>query len=125
MLAAGLAKAEELGEPSCVTVVDRGGNLQGFARSDDAMWGTAEIAISKAYTAAAFKIPNGDLAGDVQPGGECFGLETVGREHAFTTIAGGLPLMRDGRCIGAIAVSGGPVERDVEIVNAMLSAFEG
>ena len=125
MLAAGLAKAEELSEPSCVTVVDRGGNIQGFARSDDAMWGTAEVAISKAYTTAAFKLPNGDLSDDVQPGAECFNLETAGRGRTFTCIAGGLPLVRGGQCIGAVAASGGPVEHDVQIANAMLSVFEG
>ena len=124
LLEAGLAKAAEMSEPSCVCVVDRGGNLQGFARSDDAMFGTAEIAMTKAYTAAAFKCPNGDLTGDVQPGGEIFQVETAGRGRSFTAIAGGYPLEKDGTCIGAIGVSGGPVAHDVIIAEAMLDAFK-
>ena len=124
MLAAGLAKADELQEPSCVSVVDQGGNTAGFARSDDAMWGTGEIALTKAYTAAAFKMPNGDLGPDVQPGAEAFGLATTGRDRNFTTIAGGFPIERDGKYIGAVGVSGGPVEQDTKIAQAMLAAFQ-
>lgn len=125
MLAAGLAKAAELEEPSCVSIVDQGGNIAGFARSDEAMFGTAEIALTKAYTAAAFKMPNGDLSADVQPGGEIFNLETAGRGRSFTAIAGGFPVERAGRCIGAVGVSGGPVEHDVLIAQAMMAAFPG
>jgi len=123
MLASGLAKATELSEPSCVCVVDQGGNIAGFARSDDAMFGTAEIALTKAYTAAAFKLPNGDLAADVQPGGEIFNLETSGRDRSFSAIAGGFPVERDGKCIGAVGVSGGPVAHDIIIAQAMLGTF--
>lgn len=123
LLQAGLTKAEELSEPSCMAVVDQGGNIAGFVRSDDALFGTAEIALTKAYTAAAFKMPNGDLSADVQPGGEIFNVETAGRGRSFTAIAGGFPLMRAEKCIGAIGVSGGPVEHDVLIAEAMLAAF--
>lgn len=125
MLRVGLEKATELNEPSSIAVVDQGGNIAGFARSDDAMFGTAEIALTKAYTAAAFKMPNGDLANDVQPGGEIYNVEVAGRGRTFTAIAGGFPLMRGGKCIGAVGVSGGPVARDVAIAESMLASFAG
>jgi len=125
LLEAGLAKAEELSEPSCVSVVDQGGNIAGFARSTDAMFGTAEIALTKAYTSAAFKMPCGDLQADAQPGGEIFNVETSGRGRNFTALPGGFPLLREGVLIGAIGVSGGPIEHDILIAKAMLAAFEG
>lgn len=125
LLAAGIAKATEISEPSCVCVVDAGGHIAGFARSDEALFGCAEIALTKAYTAAAFRMPNGELQPDAQPGGEIHAVETAGRGRNFTAIAGGYPLFRDGACIGAVGVSGGPVAHDVIIGTAMAEAFEG
>ncbi|MES2433017.1 MAG: heme-binding protein [Pseudomonadota bacterium] len=124
LLKVGLAKATEMGEPSCIAVVDQGGNIAGFVRSDSAMFGTAEIAVTKAYTAAAFKMPNGDLSADGQPGREAYGFETAGRGRNFSAIAGGFPLIREGKCIGAIGVCGGPVATDVIIAQAMLEIFK-
>lgn len=123
LLQVGLNKASEINEPSSIGIVDDGGNIIGFARSDDATFGTAEIALSKAYTSAALRIPNGDLAADVMPGAEAYQLETSGRGRNFTAIGGGFPLYRDGVCVGAIGVSGGPVAHDLIIARAMLDAF--
>ncbi len=123
LLKVGLDKAEEIGEPSCIGLVDGGGNILGFVRSDDATFGTAEIALSKAYTSAAFQIANGDLASDAMPGAEAYHVETSGRGRNFTAIAGGFPLFKDGLCVGALGVSGGPVAHDLIIARAMLDAF--
>lgn len=123
LLAVGLRCADEISEPSCIAIVDSGGNIQAFARSDNATFGTAEIAITKAYTSAALRLASGDLAAEVSPGAEAYGLETSGRGRSFTAIGGGFPLMSDGICVGAIGVSGGPVAQDVIIAQAMLKAF--
>ena len=68
LLEAGLAMASAMNEPSCMAVVDAGGNLMGFIRSDEAQFGTIEIAINKAWTASAFRMATADLAPDVLPG---------------------------------------------------------
>lgn len=105
-------------------VVDAGGNLLGLLRSDGAPFGVTDVAINKAYTSVAFQCSTADLYNDSQPGGEIFGLETSGGSRPFVTFGGGVPLVVDGVCIGAVGVSGGPVSADVEIAAAMLQSFE-
>ena len=123
-LKVGLDKATELGEPSCVAIVDAGGNLTAFARSDDAAFGVGEIAINKAYTAAALRCRTEDLYRDAQPGGEAYGLEVAGRGRPFVLFGGGAPIRRDGAIIGAVGVSGGPVAADIKIADSMLQHLE-
>lgn len=123
-LKVGLDKAAELKEPSCVAVVDVGGNLLAFARSDDAAFGVGDIAINKAYTAAALRCRTEDLYRDAQPGGEAYGVEVAGRGRPFVVFGGGAPVRRDGVIIGAVGVSGGPVAADVEIADAMLQDLQ-
>lgn len=123
-LKVGLDKATELGEPSSVAIVDAGGNLTAFARSDDATFGVGEIAINKAYTAAAFQCRTEDLYQDAQPGGETYGVEVSGRGRPFVVFGGGAPIRRDGVIVGAVGVSGGPVAADVKIADAMLQYLQ-
>ena len=120
-IAVGIAKINELKEPSCMAIVDEGGNLIAFMRSDGATFGTAEVAINKAYTAAAFRCSTADLQLSVQPGGEIYGL--VGQRQPFVYFGGGLPILRDGRLVGAVGVSGGPVTADEAIASAMADSL--
>lgn len=124
-LKVGLDKAAELREPSCVAIVDAGGNLTAFARSDDAPFGLGDIAINKAYTAAALRCRTEDLYQDSQPGGESYGLEVAGRGRPFVLFGGGAPIRRDGVIVGAVGVSGGPVSADLKIADAMLEYLQG
>lgn len=124
-LKVGLDRAAELGEPSCVAIVDSGGNLTAFARSNDAAFGVGEIAINKAYTAAALRCRTEDLYQDSQPGGESYGLEVSGRGRPFVLFGGGAPIRRDGVIVGAVGVSGGPVSADLKIADAMLQYLQG
>lgn len=100
-----------------MAVVDEGGNLIAFARSDGAAFGTAEVAINKVYTAAAFRCSTADLYASVQPGGEIFGL--VGQRQPFVYFGGGLPITIGDQFVGAVGVSGGPVTADELIAGAM------
>lgn len=120
----GLAKADELSEPSCVAVVDPGGNLMAFGRSDGAPFGLGEIAINKAFTSAALNCATAALYKDAQPGGEIYGIEVSGRGRPFVVFGGGVPIRKDGRLIGAVGVSGGPVASDLAISAAMASECE-
>lgn len=99
-------KALEIGMPMNIAIVDIGGNLLLFERMENAWLGSIDIAINKAWTARAFDIETRALSELSQPEDQFFGIHTSnhGRVMIF---AGGIPLKRDGKVVGAIGVSGG------------------
>ncbi len=115
-------KAEEIGQPMDIAVVDAGGNLKAHARMDGANIGSITIAINKAYTAIAFQCETGDLQEATRPHGPIYGLNDAhgGRLVVFP---GGIPLVRDGRIMGAIGVSTGTIEQDQEVAEAGAGAY--
>jgi uncharacterized protein GlcG (DUF336 family) len=117
-----MEKAEEIGQPMNVAVVDNGRDLKAFARMEDAWLGSVDIAINKAFTSASFLMPTQDLAEMTQPGQPLYGLETTNNGRVVN-FAGGIPLMRDGEAAGAIGVSGGTVDQDQEVAEAGVAAF--
>jgi uncharacterized protein GlcG (DUF336 family) len=123
VISAAEKKAEEIGQPMNVAVVDAGGNLVAHARMDGAWIGSIDISINKAFTSRAFDISTKDLAEHSQSGGQFFGIHASngGRVMIF---AGGIPLKRDGKVVGAIGVSGGSGEQDHAVAEAGAAAFE-
>ena len=113
-------KAEQIGVPMNIAVVDDGANLIAFARMDGAWLGSIDIARDKAYTARAFDISTKELAAKSQPGKPLFGISHGGRVVIF---AGGIPLKLDGQVVGAIGVSGGTPDQDHEVAEAGVAAF--
>jgi uncharacterized protein GlcG (DUF336 family) len=61
-------RAQEIGVPMNIAVVDEGNNLMAFARMEGAWLGSIDISQGKAYTARAFDMPTKDLAPLCQPG---------------------------------------------------------
>jgi uncharacterized protein GlcG (DUF336 family) len=122
ILEAARAKAEQIGVPMNIAIVDEGGNLVTFARMDDAWRGSIDIAQNKAYTARAFDMPTKDLAPLAQPGAPLYGIE-ASNHGRLIVFAGGIPLVSDGRVVGAIGVSGGSVEQDQVVAEAGVAAF--
>ena len=122
VIAAGQAKAVEIGSPSNVAVVDAGGNLVSHIRMDDAWVGSVDISINKAFTARAFDIATQDLAADAQPGKQFYGIHESngGRVMIF---AGGIPLRQGGQIVGAVGVSGGTGEQDQTVAEAAAAAL--
>lgn len=117
-------KAEEIGVPMNVAVVDRGGNLVAFERMDDAWLASTDIAMGKAFTAASLDMPTENLAGPTQPGESLYGLNTT-NDGRLVVFGGGIPLVRGDVVVGAIGVSGGAVDEDVEVAQAGADAFSG
>ena len=115
-------KAQEIGQPMNVAIVDNGRQLKAFVRMEDAWLGSIDIAIDKAFTSASFLLPTQDLAEMTQPGQPLYGLETTNNGRVVN-FAGGIPLMRDGNVAGAIGVSGGTVDQDQEVAEAGVAAF--
>ncbi|MFF4858596.1 heme-binding protein [Streptomyces rubiginosohelvolus] len=122
VVAAGEAKAAEIGSPSNIAVVDVGGNLVAHIRMGEAWIGSVDISISKAFTSRAFDISTADLAANAGPGEQFFGINASnnGRVMIF---AGGVPLRHGGRIVGAVGVSGGSGEQDQTVAEAAATAF--
>src|SRR6185437_12570850 len=74
VIAAAEKKAEEIGQPMNIAVVDAGGNLVAHVRMDKAWIGSIDISINKAWTARAFDISTKALAELSQPGDQFFGI---------------------------------------------------
>lgn len=124
IIAAGEAKANEIGQPMNIAVVDAGGNLVAHVRQDGAWIGSVEISISKAWTSRAFDISTKDLGENSQPTQQFFGIHTTNAHGRGVAIfAGGVPITREGRVIGAVGVSGGSGEQDQSVAEAAAAAL--
>ena len=106
-------------------VVDAAGHLVAAARMDGAGWITPEVALGKAWTAAAYKSPSaaqGDKAKDLIAFAGAITVATHGR---YTPQIGGLPIEVDGETVGAIGASGALGTEDEAVVRAALEAVVG
>ena len=122
VIAAGEAKAREIGQPMNIAVADAGGNLVAFARMDGAWLGSVDIAINKAFTARAFDITTKDLAGESQSGSQFFGIH-VSNGGRIMVFAGGVPLKQGDAVVGAVGVSGGDGKQDHSVAEAAAGAL--
>ena len=122
VIAAAEKKAKEIGQPMNVAVADEGGNLVAHVRMDDAWIGSIDISINKAFTARAFNISTKDLATHSQSGGQFFGIH-ASNNGKIMIFAGGIPLKRDGRVVGAVGVSGGSGDQDHAVAEAGAKAY--
>jgi uncharacterized protein GlcG (DUF336 family) len=122
VIAAAEKKATGLGQPMNIAVADAGGNLVAHVRMDDAWIGSIDISIKKAFTARAFDITTKDLATHSQSGGQFFGIH-ASNDGRIMIFAGGIPLKKDGRVVGAIGVSGGSGDQDHEVAEAGAAAY--
>ncbi len=122
IIAAAEKKADELGQPMNIAIVDEGGNLLAFERMENAWRGSIDISINKAFTSRAFDITTKDLGNNSQPGQQFFGIHASngGRIMIF---AGGIPLKKDGKVVGAVGISGGSGEQDHSVAEAAAAAF--
>jgi uncharacterized protein GlcG (DUF336 family) len=122
VIAAAEKKAQDIKWPMNIAVVDEGGNLVSHVRMDGAWIGSIDISINKAFTSRAFDISTKDLAANSQPGDQFFGIH-VSNGARIMIFAGGIPLKRDGKVVGAIGVSGGSGEQDQTVAEAGAAAF--
>lgn len=110
-----IAEARKNNWTVAVAVVDPGGNLVYYEKMDNTQLGSAQVCIAKARTAALFKRPT-KVFQDALAGGAT-GLRVLKLEGA-TPIEGGLPLVQEGKIIGAIGVSGDTSEHDSQCAKA-------
>jgi uncharacterized protein GlcG (DUF336 family) len=119
ILDAALAEADRISVPECVAVVDAGGHLLAFGRSDGARIGSISIAHTKAVSAATRKRPTGEEGG----GDPMLTVRLALAADRLTGIGGGFPIQVDGHVVGAIGVSSGTVDEDIVVARAGLAAI--
>ena len=114
----GIAKARELGFNVAIAVVDEAGHLVACHRMDDTFWVTPEIARGKANASVAFRATTQELEERFAKrplfAGNVAGL----RDYQFVFGKGAVPIVEDGRIIGAVGVSWAvPAENDHTIAD--------
>jgi glc operon protein GlcG len=110
-----LAEAEKNHWNVAVAIVDPGGNLVYFEKMDNTQLGSISVAMDKARTAASFKRPTKAFQDTLAQGGDSvrlLGLRNV------TPVEGGIPLVMDGKIVGAIGVSGATSAQDGQCAKA-------
>ncbi|MFJ3514189.1 MULTISPECIES: heme-binding protein [unclassified Streptomyces] len=122
LVATAASAAQAAGVSVSVTVLDAGGHLLAFRRDDRAVLISGETSTRKAYTALQLNAPTADLVAAVLPGGPFHTLPTA-LDRPLLFIAGGLPVHREGRLIGAVGVGGGAPDQDHGFAAAALEAL--
>ena len=108
--------ARAAGHRMAVAVVEPNGELVAFARMDDTQYGSILIAQRKAYTAARYRLATATMEERTLAGRTV----TLANDDALP-IAGGIPIVIDGRIVGAIGVSGASAAEDAAVATAALA----
>lgn len=111
--AAALEEAAKNGWTMAITVVDTSGQLVHFVKMDDCQTGSIQVSIDKAKSAALFRRPS-KVFNDMLAAGNTYVLALAGA----VPVEGGIPLVQDGKVIGAIGVSGGTGQQDGTVAKA-------
>jgi ATP:cob(I)alamin adenosyltransferase len=122
MIEAGVKKAQEIGVPMVLAVVDGGGHLIELSRMDNALLVSLTLAVNKANSAVSVRLPTHELARLAQPGEQLYDITS--NVPNLTTIGGGLPICVNGTVIGGVGASGGSVEQDIAVAQAMINALK-
>ena len=121
VIAAATAEANKNHWPVAIAVVDYAGYLVAFQRLDNTQLGSVEVAQEKAKTAALFRRPTKYFEDGLATGGA--NLKFL-RLPGATPLEGGLPILKGGKLIGAIGVSGVKSTEDAQVAAAGVEAIQ-
>lgn len=121
VIVAAEAEAKKNNWPVAIAVVDGAGFLVAFQRLDNTQLGSVEVALQKAKTSALFRRPTKVFEETLAMGGA---NAKVLKLPGALPIEGGLPIVVDGKIIGAIGVSGVKSTEDAQIATAGLEALK-
>ena len=107
-------KAAQMGVNAVVAVADEGANPIAIECMDDSYIASYDIALNKAYTCAAIKMPTTTLKKLAQPGESLYGIQFT-NNGKIVIFGGGVPLCYNGKVIGGLGVSGGSEEQDTTL----------
>ena len=117
-------KASEIGVKAVIAVSNRGGNPVLVQCMDDSYIASYDIALNKAYTSVALKMPTWKLSELAKPGSSLYGIQFT-NQGKIVIFGGGEPLCnRKGEIIGAIGVSGGSESEDTALAAYGKEIFE-
>jgi len=110
-----IAEAAKNNWSMAVAIVDPAGDLVYYEKMDNTQLGSANIAIDKARSAALFKRPTKAFQDALAAGGEGW---RILRLQGAVPVEGGIPLVIDGKIVGAIGMSGGTSAQDAQCAKA-------
>lgn len=108
------AEAARMGVNAVIAVANRGGRPVAVHCMDDSYLASYDIALNKAYTCAALKMPTTQLKKLSQPGGELYGIQHT-NEGKIVIFGGGVPIRFGDKVIGGLGVSGGSEAQDTAL----------
>jgi len=108
------AEAKKNSWPVAITIVDTHGFLVMFEKLDQTQLGSVELSIEKAKTASLYRRPTKVFEDLIAQGGQNLRLA----KHPATPIEGGVPIIVDGKIVGAIGVSGVKSQEDAVVAQA-------
>jgi len=118
---AAIAEARKNNWTMALAVVDPSGTLVYYEKLDNTQLGSAQVAINKARSAALFKRPTKSFEDQLAKGGD--GLRTLGLEGAVP-VEGGVPIVMEGKIVGAIGMSGGTSAQDAQCAQVGADALK-
>ncbi len=121
VIAAAEAEAKKNNWPVAICIVDGSGFVVAFQRLDNTQLGSIEVSMEKAKTSALFRRPTKVFEDLLAMGG---GNAKILKLPGALPIEGGLPIIHDGKVIGAIGVSGVKSTEDGQIAAAGLEALK-
>jgi ATP:cob(I)alamin adenosyltransferase len=116
-------KAKEINVPIVFSAVDSGGNLILFQRMENSLLGSIDISINKAYTSNALKMPTHELSDLSLPDKALYGIQNT-NNGKIVVFGGGFPYKYKGKVVGAIGISGGSVDEDMQIGSYVLEKIK-
>ena len=122
LIAAAIREAEVQGVPIAVTVVDGGGALIAFARMDGVGQMAVAVTRRKAVTATNFRAPTQFLLRIAE--GDAAIAADFAKDPGICMVAGGVPILVNGACIGGIGVGGGRSAQDQAIAEKAVAAAQ-
>ena len=111
-MAAAEAEAVKNNWPMAIVILDSTGHIVMLHRLDNTQYGSIRVAQDKAQTALDFRRPSKVFEDLVAQGG--IGMRTLGLRGA-TPLEGGVPIIADGKIIGAVGVSGATAQQDGQV----------
>lgn len=121
VLGAAKAEASKHQWSVAIAIVDAGGHLVAFERMDTTQYGSVDVALGKARSAAAFRRPTKVFENAIASGAENLRLLKLA---GAVPIEGGLPLVSEGKIVGAIGVSGVTSSQDGQIAAAGVAVLQ-
>jgi len=120
VMAAAELQAVENSWQVAITILDSGGNMVMFHKIDNAQLSAVTVSEGKARTALEFKRPSKDLDDAIARGGAGNRLLAL---KDITPLEGGMPIVLDGRIVGAIGVSGAVSAQDAQVAKSGADAL--